>query len=363
MNTQAPISVFSESTKRGHEQVAFFNFPHVGLKAIVAVHNTVLGPALGGCRMRLYENESQALDDVLRLSEGMTYKSSLAGLDLGGGKACVIADPQMKEGRRELFEQLAHCMNRLGGTYITAEDMGTSVDDIMVMRSITKFAAGFSAEQGGSGDPSPWTARGVYQGILAAAERRYGSKDLKGKTISLQGVGHVGWFLLEHLTKAGAKITATDTNEVRLRKAKEEFGIEICSTDQIYDVPVQIYSPNAIGQTVNHNTLGRLKCDIIAGGANNQLIDSTVYSIIEEKKITYVPDFAINAGGVTSVAAEYIEGGYNRSWIEKKVDAIYNTIHNVLEQSAKRKKFPEVVAIELAKERVAKVAESKGARR
>lgn len=344
--------VLSEAQKRGHEQVCFFHYPQVGLKAIVAIHNTVLGPALGGCRMRVYENESQAIDDVMRLSEGMTYKSSLAGLDLGGGKSVLIADPAMAQGRRDLFLKFGECLNNLAGRYITAEDMGTSVADVMTMREVTKFAAGFALDKGGSGDPSPWTAKGVFQAMLAACERRYGSKDLKGKTVSVQGTGHVGMYLIELLKEAGAKIYACDTNEAALKVAKDKFGVEVVSTDAIYDVNAQIYSPSAIGQTVNPQTIKRLKCEIIVGAANNQLLDSSLYQMINDKKITYCPDFLVNAGGVISVGGEYIPGGWNKAWVTQKVMNIYNTTHKVLEQSERRNKFPEIVAVELAKERI-----------
>lgn len=352
-------TVLDESEKRGHEQVVHFYYPRVGLKAIVGIHSTVLGPALGGCRMRLYTDESQALDDCLRLSEGMTYKNSIAGLALGGGKAVLIVDPKIVNGRKELFQQFGECLNHLNGRYITAEDMGTSVSDVMVMREITKFAAGFDQAQGGAGDPSPWTAWGTYVGMQAACERRYGSKDLKGKKIALQGVGHVGMYLLEHLVKAGAKVTVTDTSDEALHNAKTKFGAEVVDLDKIYDVDAEIFSPNAIGQTVNADTLKRLRCEIIAGAANNQLPDSSVYKTIEDRKMVYCPDFVINAGGVISVGGEYIPGGWNKKWVQDKVDNIYNTIHQVLDESEKRKRFPEVVAVELAKERIKKAEEAK----
>lgn len=352
------LNVFKEAERRGHEQVVIFHYPQVGLKAVVGIHSTALGPALGGCRMRLYTDENQAIDDALRLSEGMTYKSALAGLDLGGGKSCIIADPKMVEGRRELFLQFGECLNHLGGRYITAEDMGTSVSDIMVMRERTKFAAGFAAEMGGGGDPSPWTAYGVFQSILAASERRYGSRDLNGRTIALQGVGHVGMYLLKHVREAGAKVVVCDTNTEALEQAKRDFGVEVVSTEAIYDVECDIYSPNAIGQTVNSDTVKRLKCDIIAGAANNQLIDSSMHAELESRKILYCPDFVINAGGVISVGAEYVPGGWKESWVREKVNQIYHTLQRVLDESEKRGKFPEVVAVELAKERV-QAAEAK----
>ena len=353
------VQPFSEIERRGHEQVVFFHYPQVGLKAIVGIHNTVLGPALGGCRLRLYENESQALDDALRLSEGMTYKSSLAGLDLGGGKSCLIADPAMKEGRREMFLKFAECLNNLGGRYITAEDMGTSVADVMIMREITKFAAGFAREQGGGGDPSPWTARGVFQAMLAGAERKFGSKNLTGRTVTVQGVGHVGMYLVEHLKKAGAKVVVTDTQAALCERAKSEYGVEVVALDKIYDVPADIFSPCAVGQTVNPETLKRLKCSVIAGAANNQLINPSVYATIEEKGMMYLPDFAINSGGVISVGGEYVSGGWKESWVANKVDAIYQTTLRIIDESEKRKKFTEVVALELAKERIAETEAKK----
>lgn len=356
------IKVFREIERRGHEQVCFFHFPEVGLKAIIGVHNAVLGPALGGCRMRLYEDETQAIDDVLRLSEGMTYKSSLAGLDLGGGKSVIIADPTMERGRRELFLKFAECLNHMAGRYITAEDMGTSVSDVKIMREVTKYAAGFAREEGGSGDPSPFTARGVFRGIMAACERKFGSADLTGRKVAVQGVGHVGYFLVERLKEAGAKVTACDVREENIRKTRAEFGVEVVPPDAIYDVECDVFSPNAIGQTVNPDTIKRIKASIIAGGANNQLLDSSLYKTILDRKILYCPDFVINAGGVISVGAEYNQGGWKESWVVPKVDNIYNTVHTVLDESEKRDRFPEVVAIELAKERIDDARRKKGSR-
>lgn len=352
--------VFNEVQKRGHEQVCYFNYPEVGLRAIVGIHNNVLGPALGGCRMRVYESEDQALDDVLRLSEGMTYKNSLAGLDLGGGKAVLLVDPKVQIDRKKLFLKFGECLNFLGGRYITAEDMGTSVSDVMAMREVSKYAAGYMRDLGGSGDPSPFTALGVFQGTTACCERRYGSKSLKGKHVTVQGCGHVGIYLIGHLLEAGAKVTVCDTKDAAVQEVKAKYpGVEVVSTDAIYDVKCDVYSPNAIGQTVTAANLARLKCDIIAGGANNQLIDSSVYSIISERKMVYAPDFAINAGGVISVGAEYNPGGWKESWVKDKTLNIYNTIHRILDEAEKRGKFPEVVAVELAKERIADVAKKK----
>ncbi len=360
---ESDVKFLNDITRRGHEQVTVFHYPRVGLKAIVAIHNTVLGPALGGCRMRIYQDESQALDDALRLSEGMTYKSSIAGLDLGGGKSCLLADPSLKDGRRDLFLKFAECLNNLNGRYITAEDMGTSVEDVMVMREVTRFAAGFAREKGGSGDPSPWTARGVYNSIVAACERKFNSKDLSQRHIAVQGVGHVGTYLLKMLKEAGAKrVTVCDINQAGVNRAQTEFGAEVVSPDAIYDVACDIYSPCAMGQTVNHETLKRLKCPIICGAANNQLVDSSVYETINARGMMYMPDFVINSGGVISVGGEYNPGGWNEAWVTQKVKDIYTTIHRVMDEAQKRNKFPEVVALELARERI-KEAEDKKRKR
>ena len=346
------MSVFEIAKTRNHEQVVFFNYPQFGLKAIIAIHDTTLGPALGGCRMRAYKTEEEAVDDVMRLSEGMTYKSAMAELPLGGGKACIIADPHMKQGRQQMFEQLGRCLNMLGGRYITAEDMGTSVEDIMNIRKYSKYAAGFAKEEGGGGDPSPWTALGVYGGIISACEIKYGSKDLKGKKIALQGIGHVGMYLLEHLTKAGAECTVCDFNHSVLEIATQKHGAKVVDPSKIYDVNCDIFSPNAIGQTVNADTLSRLNCGIIAGAANNQLISSDVYELINNKNILYCPDFIINAGGIISVGAEYNEGGWKESWVRAKAENIQNTVKRVLEESIKTNEFPEITAERLAKEKV-----------
>lgn len=353
------FKVFSEIQRRGHEQVVFFNYPEVGLRAVVGIHNTVLGPALGGCRMRPYESEDEAIDDALRLSEGMTYKSSLAGLDLGGGKACLIADPKMTKGRREMFLKFAECLNHLGGRYITAEDMGTSVNDIMTMREVSKYAAGFAREKGGSGDPSPFTAKGVFNSMQAACLKRFTDRSVKGRKIALQGVGHVGMYLLEHLVNAGAEVTICDTNQAVVDEAVKRFKVAVVEPGKIYDVKCDIFSPNAIGQTVNPDTMKRLQCPIICGGANNQLLNSSLYEMLDSKKMLYCPDFVVNAGGVISVGAEYVAGGWNEAWVTKKVEAIFDTTLRVLNEAEKRGKATETVALELARERVAAVSAKK----
>ena len=351
--------IFNEAEKRGHEQIVFFNYPEVGLKAIVAVHSTVLGPSLGGCRMRLYQSEAEAVNDVVRLAEGMSYKNSVAGLDLGGGKSCIIADPKIKEGREELFRQFGECLNFLAGRYISAEDMGTSVGDVMCMKEKTSYVSGTALKDGGGGDPSPWTALGVFKGIIAACERRFGNDNLSSRHISIQGVGHVGFYLAQLLVKAGAKVTVSDINQENVDRAVKELAVSAVTPDEIYAVDCDVYSPCAVGQTVNPSVLRKLKCKIIAGAANNQLSDETVYRDILARNILYCPDFVINAGGVINCASESRKEGWSESWTKEKVDKIYDTIHKVLELSEKDNKFPEITALEMAKNRINKAKTGK----
>lgn len=344
-------NVLAECEARGHEQVVFFNYPEFNLKAIVGIHNTVLGPGLGGCRMRLYPNEAAAIEDVMRLSEGMTYKSALAGLPLGGGKACIIADPAMKEGREALFKKFGECLNYLMGRYITAEDMGTCVADMMAIKSASKHVVGTDPKLGGAGDPSPWTATGVFLSMQAAAERTFKEgRSLKGKRVSIQGVGHVGMYLLKHLAEAGAVVTVCDTNEANVKEAASKYGAQVVTPDAIYDVPSDIFAPCAVGQTINAQTLPRLSCKVIAGAANNQLTDRSVYKYITERGILYCPDFVINSGGVICVCAEVTGRSGDTKWIQTKVNDIYATTSKVLDEASRRDKFTEEVSIELAKE-------------
>ncbi len=347
-------SILEACAARGHEQVAFFSYPDVGLKAIVAIHDTTLGPALGGCRMRLYPSEALAIEDVMRLAEGMTYKSALAGLPLGGGKAILMADPELIEGREQLFKKFGECLNALAGRYISAEDMGTSVRDIMWVKETSSFVVGTDTKNGGAGDPSPWTALGVFQAMRAAvAQLHGGERSLKGKRVAVQGVGHVGMHLVELLAKEGALITVSDPHEETLRLASSKYGAAVVPVDAIYDVPCDIFSPCAIGQTINANSIPRLSCSIVAGAANNQLPDSSVYRLLESKNIIYCPDFAINSGGVICVSVEVAGGGLGVPWIQKHVEGIFDTTTKVLEESKRRGRFAEEVAIELAKERIA----------
>lgn len=344
-------NVFSQIEMRGHEHVSYFHCPVTNLKAIVAIHNTVLGPSLGGCRVNLYEDESKALEDVLRLSEGMTYKNSIAGMDLGGGKACIIADSNFKEGREDLFIQFAKYINRLHGAYYTAKDMGTRVEDLGMVKQYSDYCVGFPIEDGGSGDPSPWTAKGVIRSFEAVSDN-FLKKDISKLVVAVEGVGKVGFDVVKGLSERGATVYVTDFSDEVLSKAVNELGVKTVTLDEIYDVDCDVFSPCAIGQTVNSETLKRLECKAIIGAANNQLENSSIYSIINDKNILYCPDFVINAGGVISVGAELREGGWNKDWVSKKVDNIYNTITTVLNRSSEEGLFPEEIALKMAHERI-----------
>jgi leucine dehydrogenase len=282
----------------------------------------------------------------------MTYKSSLAGLDLGGGKACIWKSSETSKDADLVFKKIGQWVEHLGGRYITAEDMGTSVENMRRIREFTKHVAGFPLEDGGSGDPSPWTALGVFHAIRAACEVRFGTQDVAGRQVALQGVGHVGIHLAEHLAQAGAKLVVSDTSEKNLLALKAKLEVEVLPVEAIYDAQVDVYSPCAIGQTVNRQTLGRLQAKIIAGAANNQLEHPGLYKDLADKNILYCPDFAINSGGVISCASEFIEQSSRLPWLKKKVDDIFSTCQKVL-SLAREKNIPtEEVALALAKERL-----------
>jgi leucine dehydrogenase len=304
----------------GHEEVVFFSDPSCNLKAIIAIHDTSLGPALGGTRMWPYASEEEAINDVLRLSKGMTYKASVAGLNLGGGKAVIIGDPK-KDKSEALFRSYGRFIETLNGRYITAEDVNIGVEDIEHIFTETSNVTGVAKMHGGSGDPSPYTARGVFKGIEASCVKVFGSPSVKGKVVALQGAGSVGRHLGKLLSDGGAKIYFSDLLEDNIRKFKEcAPNAELVGLDEVYDINCDIYSPCALGATVNDDTIDRLKCSIIAGAANNQLAEGRHGSMLKEKKILYAPDYLINAGGLMNVSIEF-EG-----WSERKATRMVNTI-------------------------------------
>lgn len=320
------MNLFESIAGHGHEQVVFFNHPETGLKAIVAIHNTLLGPALGGLRMWPYSNEDEALRDVLRLSRGMTYKAAVSGLNLGGGKAVLIGDPE-KDKSEALFRALGRFIGSLGGRYITAEDVGTTVEDMEFIFQETDRVVGVHPVHGGSGDPSPFTAFGTVQGIKACLNKKYGSPSVAGRVFAVQGAGSVGYNLIKMLSKEGARIFACDINDDRVERVVDDFGVEAVPLSEIYDVEANVFAPCALGAVINAETVPRLRCDIVAGSANNQLDSDEWGSELEQRGIIYAPDYAINAGGLINVAIEL--QGYNRERAYQAVSSIYNNIENI----------------------------------
>ncbi len=329
--SESTLEVLGQMNKMGHEQIVFCQDEKTGLKAIIAIHNTVLGPSLGGTRMWSYATEAEAVKDVLRLSRGMTYKSAISGLNLGGGKAVIIGDSR-KDKSEGLFRRFGQFVDSLGGKYITAEDVGISPSDISYVAMETDYVAGLPKSHGGSGDPSPVTAHGVYMGMKGAAKFAYGSESLEGKKVAVQGVGHVGTTLVEKLVKEGAKVTITDIHEDLLKGIAGRMNVAVVSPDDIYDVDMDIYAPCALGATVNDDTLSRLKCQVIAGAANNQLASEAVHGkILLDKGIVYAPDFLVNAGGIINCYAEV--AGYEQDWAMDEVEKIFDTTQSIMRMS------------------------------
>jgi leucine dehydrogenase len=343
-------SVFGQISEHNHEKVVFCHDQETGLKAIIGIHNTVLGPALGGTRMWSYASEAEALDDVLRLSRGMTYKAAISGLNLGGGKAVIIGDAK-KDKSEALLRRFGRFVKNLNGAYITAEDVGMTTKDMEYIRMETEHVSGLPESMGGSGDPSPVTAYGTYMGMKAAAKKAFGSDSLEGKKISVQGVGHVGGYLVELLAKENAQIFITDIYEDRLREVSNKYNAKIVSMDEIYDLDVDIYSPCALGGTVNDNTLDRLKCQVIAGCANNQLRDERIHGpALIEKGIVYAPDFLINAGGLINVYSEL--QGYNRESAYAQTERIYGYTLDIFELAEKEGIYTQLAATKMAEKRI-----------
>lgn len=316
------MGVFEYMQKYGHEQILFCYDKVSGLKAIIGVHDTTLGPALGGCRMWPYEKEEDALLDVVRLSRGMTYKNSAMGLNLGGGK-CVVLGNSRTDKSEELFRALGKFVQSLHGRYITAEDVGINVEDINLVSQETRFVAG---RVDISGDPSPATAYGVYRGMKACAKQVWGDESLKGRTVAVQGLGHVGFYLCKHLADEGAKLIVTDIFPEPLERAVKQFGATAVKPEEIYGVAADIYAPCALGATVNDETIPQLQVKIVAGSANNQLQEPRHADRLAARGILYAPDFIINGGGVVNVAEELNPSGYNRDRSYAKIGQIYDKL-------------------------------------
>lgn len=339
--------VIALMSKYNHEQLLFCNDNESGLKAIIAIHNTILGPALGGTRMWMYKNEQEALTDVLRLSRGMTYKNAISGLNLGGGKAVIIGDSKTMKSEA-LFRRFGKFVQSLGGKYITAEDVGISPLDMTYVHMETNHVVGLP---GKSGDPSPITAYGVYMGMKAAAKVQFGSDSLNGKKISVQGVGHVGAYLVEHLCKEGAHVSITDIHKDHIKAITDKHKVTVVGLDDIYGIDADIYAPCALGATINNNTISSLKCSIIAGAANNQLENDTIHGqLLLDKGIIYAPDYTLNAGGVMSCYSEV--KGYDQAWTMQKAETIYTTIEQIINRSLLEKTPTHHIADKMAEERI-----------
>ena len=340
----------SSMTLMGHEQVVFCQDAATGLKAIIAIHDTTLGPALGGTRMWNYANEEDALQDVLRLSRGMTFKAAISGLDLGGGKAVILGDSRIEK-TEALMRKFGQYVDGLAGQYITAEDVGMNTKDMEYVRMETKHVMGIPENIGGSGDPSPVTAFGVYMGMKASAKYKWGSDNLDAKTVVVQGVGHVGENLIKYLTEEGANVIINDINRERLDELSQEFGATIVMGDSIFDLDMDIYAPCALGATINPNTISRLKCEIIAGAANNQLADELRDGqLCTDKDICYAPDFLINAGGLINVYSEL--KGYTREHALNQTRTIYNTTLEILNKADLEQITTHAAALEIAQQRI-----------
>ena len=340
------MPVFTAKDFNDHEQIVFCHDANSGLKAIIAIHNTTRGPALGGCRMWNYESEEDALTDALRLSRGMTYKSALAGLHYGGGKAVIIGDPG-RDKSEALWLAFGSFLDSLGGRYITAEDVGTRPADLEIVRRATPYVAGIA--EGGAGDPSPATAHGVFLGIRAAVNARLDRKELKGLRVAVQGLGNVGYALAEHLAEAGAELYVTDIDELAVARAVRQLGASAVKPDDIYGLEVDVFAPCALGAIVNDHTIDQLRASIVAGSANNQLAEERHGRTLHQRNILYAPDYAINAGGVIWVSHE--GPAFNAVAALAHVERIEVTLAEIFARARKEGVPPEAAADLVAEDR------------
>jgi leucine dehydrogenase len=356
------MTLFDSPAFEGHEGVHAFFDEKTGLKAIIAVHSTARGPACGGTRMWPYATAEAALDDVLRLSRAMSFKNAVADLDLGGGKSVIIGDSRTQKSPA-LFEAFGHAVERVGGRYWAAEDVGVTPADLTATRRVTKYVAGLEGGPASSGDPSPVTADGVYRCTVAVADRLWGKGALSGLTVALQGVGHVGGYLADHLHAAGAKLIITDVNEPVLRAVAERTGATVVAPEAIYDVDADIFAPCALGGAVNAQTIDRLKCRAIVGAANNQLSSPEIGRELFRREVVYGPDFVVNAGGIINVASEVralnAGGAYDPAWVEAKLSRIAETLSEILDRSQSERRPTDEIALEVAR---ARIAAAEGAR-
>lgn len=351
------MQITERATESEHEQVFFGEDAAAGYRGIIAIHSTVLGPAVGGARFWNYASEEMALTDALRLSRGMTYKNALAGLPFGGGKAIIIGDPKTAN-REELFRAHGRFVESFGGRYITAPDVGTGPSEMAYVHRETEHVAGLD---GRSGDPSPWTAHGVFRAIQASAKYRWGTDELAGRTVALQGCGHVGYYLAKELDGAGAKVIVTDTDAARLERVVAEFGARPVGADEIYDARADIFAPCALGGILNDETIPRLRVEIVAGAANNQLLEAHHGRLLEERRILYAPDYVANAGGVIYGGSIELLGEEPAEAL-KKVRDIYQTLLSIYEIAQAQKIPPYLAADQLAERRLQAARQQRAAR-
>lgn len=341
------MSVFSHPDFDHHEMVSFKEDPATGLKAIIAVHNSHLGPATGGCRMFPYVSSDDALSDVLRLSRGMTYKSALAGIALGGGKSVIIGNPQQDK-TRELMLAMGDFIESQNGHYISAEDSGTGVSDMAIIAEQTRHVTGLSDDPEYGGDPSPTTAYGVYKGICAAVDFQLGS-DLQGVRIALQGIGNVGYYLAQYLRNAGAQVFASDVNRRNIDRAVENLGVIEVGLNDVLSVDVDVLAPCAMGGAINENTIDHVKASIIAGAANNQLATVAMGDALLAKGILYAPDYVINAGGIIDVFYQQ-KGHRSAQEVTEHVDRIGDTLTSIFQRSQQESRATSTIADVMAEE-------------
>ena len=338
-------------TQPGYENVVYAEDADAGLRAIVAVHNTNLGPACGGIRLLPYPTRDEALEDVLRLSRGMSYKSSLAGIQFGGGKSVIIADPAKKT--PALMQAFGRFVDTFGGGYICAKDMNITSDDLKEVAKVTKHVLGIDGVPGSSGDPSPVTAHGMFRALEATVESMTGSRSLKGIRVAFQGIGYVGYTYAKLARQAGATLLVTDTNPEAVQRATKELGAEAVALDAIYDVDADVFAPCARGAILNRDTIPRLKMKAICGAANNQLAEPQDGYRLYERGILYAPDYAVNSGGIINVFYERVPGGYDHAKAIRHADGIFDTMKEIFARSKKQGEPPFVVADQLAEERMA----------
>jgi len=352
---------FSEIQVDGYERVERCRDPRSGLHALIAVHDTTLGPSLGGMRMLPYPSEDEALFDVLRLTKGMTYKSAIADTGLGGGKSVIIGDPKKKSGA--LFEAMGSFVEHLGGRYITAEDMNIGIPDLEIVRTQTRWVSGLSRESGSSGNPSPYTAVGCVAGMRAVLEELWGKDDFRGKSFLLQGVGAVGGRLAELLVERGARVIACDINAARVEELRKKTGLEVVPDEGHHSVSCDVYVPCARGATINDETIPQLRCKAVAGCANNQLREPRHADVLKQRGILYAPDYVINAGGIINVGMEFVQGGYDEKKSMAKIERIYEALRKVFALARENDVNTREAAEQLAEMRLKRAREERSVRR